>query len=109
MRVGLVRPFGATGVLRTPSQRTPQASACAPQAGPVIIALDALLALAAWCDQRRGQGDDPCLSTNPSSRPPALSPAHPDSPRSDLDPTPAPATAAPPASARRTDDPLGHD
>ncbi|OWK35748.1 Mobile element protein [Fimbriiglobus ruber] len=65
---------GIIGALRTPSQTTGEATTCARSGGPVTIALEALLALAAWCDQRPGHGGTPCPTTTPSSVPPSLAP-----------------------------------
>src|SRR4051794_3025841 len=80
---------------------TPKAPACAQQAGPGTIPPGALLALAAWCEQRRGHGDDPCLPTNPSPRPPPPSVACPRPPHRKLGPAPPRGAAAAPPPARR--------
>ena len=68
---------GGTGTLRSPSQTTREATTCAPPDGPVTIAVEALLALAAWLDQRDEHGGDSCSPSppNPSACPPAPVPA----------------------------------
>ena len=59
---------------RSPSQTTREATTCAPPDGPVTIAADALLALAAWLDQRRTTEATHAQRRIRSASPPAPAP-----------------------------------
>src|SRR4051794_9171606 len=69
----------AIGGWRSPSQKTHKAITCAPSGGPVTIGVDALLALAAWCDSNsQNYGGTLCSTANPpASPPPTVSPPNP--------------------------------
>ena len=75
--VAAVRPgrSGATGRWRTPSQKTREATTCASPEEPITIAVDALLALAAWSDRNsQDHGGTSCSTTTPSASPPPTAP-----------------------------------
>src|SRR3954471_24690526 len=63
--------------MRSPTQTTPQAVACIPEAGPPRISAAALLQLAQWCQSRRDEslgqslGGPPCPTLAAPQPPPA--------------------------------------
>ena len=96
------RGAGPLGRSRSPSQKTHEAITCAPSEGPVTIAVDALLALAAWSDRNsQDHGGTSCSTTTPSASPPAHGSSAEPTDR-DLDPTPAGSSAEAPTPPRRT-------
>src|SRR5512147_2445121 len=92
---------GAIGGSRSPSQTTREATTCASPDGPLTIAAEALLALAAWLDQRDHHGGDSCSPTNRSVCPPAPVPAA-RPPDDDPGSTPAGAPTAAPTAPHRS-------
>jgi hypothetical protein len=94
--------YGAIGVSRSPSQKTHKAITCAPSEAPATIALDALLALAAWSDSNsQDHGGTSCATVNPPASPPAHGFSAEPTDR-DLGPTPAGSSAEAPTPPRRT-------
>src|SRR4051794_30835562 len=70
-RLGICSARG--GTRRSPTQTTPQATACIADAGPPRISVAALLQLAQWCQARRGEslGGSPCPALTAPQSPPA--------------------------------------